>query len=57
MGPYGVVMAVTQDREDETPAAGEGVAAFQSSPTRTVFTESDNPDGWISTDETVPVER
>lgn len=57
MGPYGVVMAVTQDREDDAPAAGEGVAAFQSSPTRTVFTESDNPDGWISTDETIPVER
>jgi len=50
-------MAVTQDSEDDAPAAGAGVAAFQSSPDRTVFTEADNPDGWISTDETVAVER
>jgi hypothetical protein len=50
-------MAVTQDREDEPPAAEDSVAAFQSSPDRTVFTESNNPDGWISTDVTVDVER
>ncbi|MCG1004458.1 MULTISPECIES: hypothetical protein [Halobacterium] len=50
-------MAATQDREDDAPAAGEGVAAFQSSPDKTVFTESDNPDGWISTDRTVDIER
>lgn len=50
-------MAVSQDREDEVPAPDESVAALQSSPDRTVFTESDNPDGWISTDHTVDVER
>ncbi|NIB98245.1 hypothetical protein [Halobacterium sp. R2-5] len=50
-------MAVSQDREDDASTVGEGVAAFQSSPNRTVFTESDNPDGWLSTDYTVDVER
>ncbi|WP_336035790.1 hypothetical protein [Halobacterium yunchengense] len=50
-------MAVTQDREDDAQAPEEAVAAFQSSPERTVFTESDNPDGWISTDVTVDVEQ
>lgn len=33
------------------------VRALRSSPNRTVFTEDDNSDGWISTDLTVDVER
>ncbi|MFB6072273.1 MAG: hypothetical protein ABEJ88_04815 [Halobacterium sp.] len=43
-------MALTQDDE-------EAVSAFRSSPDRTVFTEADNPDGWLSTDYVVDVER
>ncbi|MFB6269278.1 MAG: hypothetical protein ABEH83_04995 [Halobacterium sp.] len=50
-------MAVTHDPDEESPDDGASVAAFQSSPEKTVFTESDNPDGWISTDHTVDVER
>jgi hypothetical protein len=50
-------MAATQEPEDEHDALDEAVTALQSSPERTVFTESDNPDGWISTDHTVDVER
>jgi hypothetical protein len=38
---------------DEDPVP---VRALQSSPERTVFTEQGNPDGWISTDTTVPVD-
>lgn len=33
------------------------VLALRSCPNRTVFTEDDNSDGWISTDLTVDVER
>ncbi|MFC3477839.1 DUF7331 family protein [Halobacterium litoreum] len=44
-------MALSQDDDGET------VSAFRSSPDRTVFTEADNPDGWLSTDYTVDVER
>jgi len=47
-------MALSQD-EDE--GDGDSVTAFSSSPDRTVFTEADNPDGWLSTDYTVDVER
>jgi len=43
-------MALAQD--DET-----GLTALRSSPDRTVFTEDGNPDGWLSTDLTVDVER
>jgi hypothetical protein len=50
-------MAATQDHEDEASTPDESVAALQSSPDRTVFTEADNPDGWISTDHTVELER
>jgi hypothetical protein len=42
-------MALSQEDDD-------AVSAHRSSPDRTVFTESDNPDGWISTDITVDVE-
>jgi hypothetical protein len=44
-------MALAQDDDEET------VTALQSSPNRTVFTEDGNPDGWISTDLTVELER
>lgn len=33
------------------------ITAVECSPERTVFTEDDNNDGWISTDTTVGVER
>jgi hypothetical protein len=33
------------------------ITAVQCSPERTVFTEEDNDDGWISTDTTVDIER
>ena len=50
-------MVATQNTADEPAPADESVAAFQSSPDRTVFTEAGNPDGWISTDHTVDRER
>lgn len=36
------------ETEDDTP-----VTAHRSTPDRTVFTETDNPNGWIATDLTV----
>jgi len=43
---------------DETSERGEPViTAARSSPDRTVFSEADNPDGWIATDLTVDLER
>ncbi len=36
-------------------ASTSQVAAFRSTPHRTVFTETGNPDGWIATDLTVPL--
>lgn len=33
------------------------ITALRCSPERTVFTEDDNDDGWISTDTTVDIER
>ncbi|SEW15221.1 hypothetical protein [Halobacterium jilantaiense] len=51
MTTYDSVMALAQD-DDET-----GLTALRSSPDRTVFTEDDNPDGWLSTDYTVDVKR
>lgn len=33
------------------------VRALRSSPNRTVFTEDDNSNGWISTDLTVEIDR
>jgi hypothetical protein len=52
-------MARTQGSEDERAAAHDEVqvTALRSSPERTVFTEDDNSDGWISTDVTVDIER
>lgn len=38
---------------DDPPA----VTASRASPTRTVFTEEGNTDGWIATDLTVELER
>ena len=44
---------------DEGKDAGDepAVTAHISSPDRTVFTEEGNPDGWIATDLTVPLEE
>ena len=52
-------MATTQGSEDEHAVEHDEVqvTALRSSPERTVFTEDDNSDGWISTDVTVDVER
>ena len=33
------------------------ITAIRCSENRTMFTEADNSDGWLSTDFTVPVER
>jgi hypothetical protein len=46
-------MAAAEERDD----AGVGLRAHATSPDRTVFTEPDNHDGWISTDYTVAAER
>ena len=48
----------TPDGRDATGGDDDPVSvrALQSSPDRTVFTEQGNPDGWISTDTTVPVD-
>lgn len=52
-------MATTQRSEDEHAEEHDEVqvTAIRSSPDRTVFTEDENSDGWISTDVTVDVER
>lgn len=36
-------------------ASTSQVAAFRSTPHKTVFTENGNPDAWIATDMTVPL--
>jgi len=51
--PDGSVDADSQPAE--TPE--ESVTAHQSAPDRYVFTESDNTDGWISTDTVVELRR
>ena len=48
------MMALAQDDDANDEAR---LTALRSSPDRTVFTETDNPDGWLSTDYTVDVER
>jgi len=35
---------------DDDPDGNSEVQSFRSSPERTVFTEEDNPEGWIATD-------
>jgi hypothetical protein len=40
----------------DVPEPTTTIAAYSSSPDRTVFTEGGNPDGWISTDVTVPLD-
>jgi hypothetical protein len=45
---------VATSEKDERVA---GLRAHATSPERTVFTEPDNSDGWISTDFTVEVRR
>jgi len=44
---------------DSSPEGGSAprISALRCSPERTVFTEDDNDDGWISTDTTADVER
>jgi hypothetical protein len=43
-----------EEEDDADPT--QDIAAHSSSPERTVFTESGNPDGWIATDTTVDTE-
>ncbi|NHN49050.1 hypothetical protein G9464_15825 [Halostella sp. JP-L12] len=59
-------MAVHSSSDPEEPAADERVveepdetlvAAHETCPGRTVFTEDDNTDAWIATDLTVELER
>ena len=47
------------EAEEMASDAGEEtlVTACETSPGRTVFTESDNSDAWIATDLTVDIER
>lgn len=40
-----------------TAPPGAHVTAHRSSPSKTVFTETNNSDGWIATDCTVSLER
>lgn len=54
----------TGTAESDSPALPAGdddslpcITAVRCSPERTVFTEEDNDDGWISTDTTVDIER
>jgi len=42
---------------DEEEASGNVVAACETCPGKTVFTERDNSDAWIATDLTVAPER
>ena len=58
-------MAVHSSSDTEEPIADESaveadetlVAAHETCPGRTVFTEDDNTDAWIATDLTVELER
>lgn len=45
----------TDRREGEADTSVPQVTARSVSETRTVFTEENNPDGWITTDLTVPL--
>ncbi|MFB6222009.1 MAG: hypothetical protein ABEH90_11290 [Halolamina sp.] len=50
----------TRPVEPDSPSDGGSpprITAVRCSPERTVFTEDDNDDGWISTDTTVDVEQ
>lgn len=49
-------MAASPD-EEEMDGATAGLRSHATSPEKTVFTEPDNSDGWISTDYTVDVRR
>lgn len=50
--------AVAPDEPDAAePEPVADVCALQTCPERTLFTERDNADGWISTDLTVDPER
>lgn len=50
-------MGVTSERNEPGDEAVVGLRAHATSPKRTVFTEPENKDGWISTDLTVDVRR
>ena len=43
--------------DTETTTPDRRVSIHTTSPERSVFIEEDNPDGWISTDTTVSLER
>ena len=54
------MVATTDEDETDVTERNDGVVglrAHATSPKRTVFTEPDNSDGWISTDVTVEVQR
>jgi hypothetical protein len=46
-------MVATSEKDERAV----GLRAHATSPKRTVFTEPDNSDGWISTDMTVEIRR
>jgi hypothetical protein len=48
---------VASDEPADPPADEPDISAHSTTPDRTVFTESDNGDGWIATDLTVDVRR
>lgn len=52
MAPQADLADADVDDEASTPL----ITAHETTPERRVFTEADNPDGWISTDLTVAVE-
>lgn len=43
--------------DDHDTASDPPVTVHQTAPDRTVFVEDDNADGWIASDQTVPVQR
>lgn len=54
--------ATAQDSDEKQPVAEQSIAersitAHSTAPGRTVFTESDNRDGWIATDYAVDLRR
>lgn len=50
-------MAVSSRPDEAAPDDEPPIRAYHTTPDRTVFTESGNRDGWISTDLTVALSR
>ena len=50
-------MTTTASPRDGDHEDSARISAYSSCPERTVFTERANPDGWISTDCVVEIER